>query len=277
MINLDPPDHTRLRALVNKAFTARMVEQMTPRIQSIADGLLDKVIARGKMDLIDDFAFPLPIIVIAELLGIPPRDRNRFRTWSHAFVSSSANAGRSAKKLAKAGRQMEDFTTYLRAVFEDRRREPRDDLITSLLQSEEAGDRLSEEELFSMVILLVVTGHETALNLIGVGLLALLEHPPVLQRLRDEPALLPSAVEELVRYCTPVERATPRFAAEDVLMDGQLIRAATRSAWCWQERTETLASSKTPIRWTSRANPTGISALGRGSTTVLARRWVGWR
>lgn len=224
MLNLDPPDHTRLRALVNKAFTGQMVTQLEPRIQTIADQLLDQVQHQGQMDLIEEFAFPLPMIVIAELLGIPPRDRLRFRNWSTAFVTPSANLERSSKKMAKAGQVMEDFTRYMRQVFAARRREPRNDLISHLLQAEENGDTLSEEELFSMVILLIVAGHETTVNLIGNGMLALLQHPEQKALLQAQPALLPAAIEEMIRYDGPVERATMRFATEDLLFDGQPIK-----------------------------------------------------
>ncbi|RIK42623.1 MAG: cytochrome P450 [Chloroflexi bacterium] len=224
MLNLDPPDHTRLRTLVNKAFTAAVVQQMAGRVQDIADDLLDRVQARGRMDLIEDFAFPLPMTVIAELLGIPARDRARFRRWSDAFVTPSVNLQRSTKKYLKTRRLMEDFTGYLRQVFADRRQRPHNDLISSLLAVEEAGDRLSEEELFSMMILLVVAGHETVVNLIGNGVLALLQHPAQLDRLRQQPGLIRNAVEESLRYDGPVERATMRFAAEDVAVGGQTIR-----------------------------------------------------
>lgn len=224
MLNLDAPDHTRLRRLVNRAFTARMIEALAPRIETIAHDLLDRVAARGSMDLIDEFAFPLPIIVIAELLGIPPADRNRFRSWSHAFVTSSANVQRGARKVAKAQRLMLDFTEYMRIQFQQRRSDPRDDLLTSLLQAEEAGDQLNEEELFSMVILLIVAGHETMVNALGNGALALLQHPEQLALLRREPALTERAVEEILRYDAPVERATTRFAATDVTLRGETIR-----------------------------------------------------
>ena len=224
MLNLDEPDHTRLRTLVNQAFTARMVEQLQGRVQAIAEDLLDRVAGRGAMDLIEEYAFPLPIIVIAELLGIPPRDRNRFRTWSSALVTPTADAERTARKLAKSGQLMEDFITYLRAIFDARRRAPGADLISSLLQAEEAGDVLSEEELYAMVLLLVVVGHETSVNLIGNGVLALLQHPDQLQRLQADPALLPDAVEEMLRYDCPVERAPMRYAAEDVVLGGVTIR-----------------------------------------------------
>ena len=215
MLNLDPPDHTRLRGLVNKAFTTHMVEQMQGRIQTIANGLLDKVAARDHMDLIEDYAFPLPIIVIAELLGIPPRDRNRFRSWSNALVSPSANSARNTRKLAKSRQLMEDFIAYLRRIFDQRRNDPRNDLITSLLQAEDAGDALNEEELFSMLLLLIVVGHETTVNLIGNGMLALLQHTHQMHALQANPGLLTSAVEEMIRYDGPVERAPMRFAAVD--------------------------------------------------------------
>jgi cytochrome P450 len=228
MLNMDPPDHTRLRALVNKAFTTSMVEQLETRMQQIADELIDKVIERGQMDLIHDYAFPLPVIVIAEMLGVPTRDRGRFRNWSHAIVTPTPNAERTAQKLAKTRQLMEDFIAYLRKISAQRRQKPGDDLLTSLLLAEDAGDRLSEDELFSMVLLLIVVGHETSVNLIGNGLLSLFKHPDQMallqQKSGQEPNLLPLAVEEMLRYDCPVERAPMRFAAEDVRIGDQLIR-----------------------------------------------------
>jgi cytochrome P450 PksS len=223
MLNLDPPDHTRLRTLVNKVFTANVVSQMAGRIETIAYTLLDRVQARERIDLIDDFAFPLPITVIAELLGIPPRDRARFRSWSDAFVTPTANLQRSTNKYLKTRRLMEDFTGYMRQTFAERRSQPRADLISHLLAVEEQEDRLAEEELFSMMILLIVAGHETVVNLIGNGVLALLQHPDQMALLREQPSLMDSAVEEILRYDGPVERATMRFAAGDVKIGDQTI------------------------------------------------------
>jgi len=220
MLNLDAPDHTRLRALVNKAFTARMVEGLRGRVQAIADQLLDQVQARGEMDLIDEYAFPLPIVVISEMLGIPSTDRNRFRVWSNAFITPTLNEA----EWENTQQLMLEFTGYLRQIFEQRRQDPQDDLITALIQAEEAGDTLSEDELFSMVILLIVAGHETTVNLIGNGTLALLQHPEQLARLKRDPSRIDGAIEELLRYDGPVERATMRFAAEDVELGGQHIR-----------------------------------------------------
>lgn len=215
MLNLDPPDHTRLRTMVNKAFTGAVVQQLSGRIEAIAHQLLDRVQPRGQMELIEDFAFPLPMIVIAELLGVPARDRERFRRWSQAFVTPSVNLARNQQKYLKTRRIMEDFTSYMRAIFAERRREPRPDLITRLLQSEEQGDQLSEDELFSMVILLIVAGHETAVNLIGNGVWLLLQHPEQMASLRQQPEKMSAAVEEILRFEGPVERATMRFASTD--------------------------------------------------------------
>lgn len=220
LLNLDGMDHSRLRALINKAFTIRMVNQLEGRVQQIADALLDQVAARGEMDLIDDYAFPLPIIVIAEMLGVPAADRHRFRAWSDAFVSPARNEA----EWRQAEQLLIEFTDYLGVVFAERRQHPRPDLITALIQAEEAGDKLSEEELYSMVVLLIVAGHETTVNLIGNGTLALLQHPAQLAQLKAAPALMPNAVEELLRYDGPVVRATVRFATEDTLLGGQLIR-----------------------------------------------------
>lgn len=219
MLNLDGADHLRQRNLVNKAFTTRIINSMQDRVQRIADELLDRVVAKGAMDLIDEYAFPLPIVVIAEMLGIPAADRDRFRAWSDAFVTPAMNED----EWRKAERLLTEFIEYLSAIFAERRRQPRNDLITALLQAEEAGDQLSEEELYSMVVLLIVAGHETTVNLLGNGTLALLRHPAQLAKLIAEPTLMPNAVEELLRYDGPVERATMRFAAEDLELGGQLI------------------------------------------------------
>ncbi len=225
MLNLDPPDHTRLRGLVSKVFTNQVVAQMQRRVQTVADELLDKAHAKDEIDLIEEFAFPLPIIVIAELLGIPARDQRRFRNWSNAFVTPSINLQRSMKKMQKAGQVMKDFTGYMRNIFAERRLAPRDDLISLLLQAEEAGDRLSEEELFSMVILLIVAGHETVVDFIGNGILALLQNPTQMQLLQQNWTHLPTALEEMARYDGPIERATMRFATEDIAVTDDLLIA----------------------------------------------------
>ena len=220
MLDTDPPDHERLRALVSKAFTPRLIERMRPRVQAIADGLLDAVQDKGEMDLIDDYAFPLPITVIAELLGVPAEDRNNFREWSDAAVSGNASQEYLEEILIP---HMQAFTDYLRALFEEKHANPRDDLVSALVQAEEAGDKLSEDELLGMVFLLLVAGHETTVNLIGNGVLALLQHPDQLRKLKDDPSLIKPAVEELLRYDGPVETSTERFAREDVDMGRTVI------------------------------------------------------
>jgi cytochrome P450 len=220
MLDTDPPDHERLRALVSKAFTPRLIERLRPRVQAISDGLLDAVQDRGEMDLIDDYAFPLPITVIAELLGVPAEDRNNFREWSDAAVSGNASQEYMEEILIP---HMQAFTDYLRALFEEKRANPGDDLVSALVRAEEAGDRLSEDELLGMVFLLLVAGHETTVNLIGNGVLALLQHPDQLRKLEEDPSLIKPAVEELLRYDGPVETSTERFAREDVEIGGQVI------------------------------------------------------
>ena len=220
MLFADPPDHTRLRALVNQAFTPRRVEALAPRIQTITDELLDAAAGKSEMDLIADLGLPLPVHVICELLGIPRRDREQVSDWSQAIISpGSRGLNYSARK-----RKVRHFVTYLRAMFADRQARPQDDLTTALVQAEEAGDRLNESELSSMVALLLVTGHETTVNLIGNGALALLRHPDQLALLRTDPGLWDSAIEELLRYDGPVETSTSRWAGEDIEFKGHLLR-----------------------------------------------------
>ena len=220
MLDKDPPDHERLRRLVSKAFTPRLIERMRPRVQEIADTLLDAVEDKGGMDLIDDYAFPLPITVIAELLGVPVADRNRFREWSNAAVSGDTTQEYVEKILLP---HMQAFIDYLRALFEEKRENPKDDLISALVLAEEAGDKLSEDELLAMVFLLLIAGHETTVNLIGNGTLALLQNPDQLQKLKDDPSLIKPAIEKLLRYDGPVETSTERFAREDVAIGGTVI------------------------------------------------------
>jgi len=219
MLNKDGEVHRRLRRLVTRAFTPRMVDQLRPRIQEIADELIDRVEARGEMDLVDDFAFPLPITVIAELLGIPVADRDRFRVWSNATVTPALEP----EALARFGEQMDAFVAYLRELFARRREDPGEDLVSALLQAEDAGDTLNEQELFSMVSLLIVAGHETTVSLIGNAVLALLQHPEQRAALADDPTAMTRAIEEILRYDGPVERALTRWASEDVEVGGQAI------------------------------------------------------
>jgi cytochrome P450 len=216
----DGSDHRRLRRLVTKAFTPRIVEQLRPRIQEIADGLLDRVAERGSMELVDDFAFPLPITVIAELLGIPVEDQHRFRVWSNSFVLPPLTP----ELQEQLERHTDEFVAYLDELFARRREEQTDDLVSALVQAEDEGDHLSENELYSMVVLLIVAGHETTVSLITNAVYALLSHPDQLAALRADLSLMPAAVEELLRYDSPVERTITRWAAEDVELGGRTIR-----------------------------------------------------
>ena len=220
MLNRDGDDHRRLRRLVSKAFTPRMIEQLRPRIQEIADALLDPVVAGGEMELVSTFAFPLPITVIAELLGVPAEDRDKFREWSDAFVRPALEPDQQARTLES----MAQFVAYLHALFETRRAEPTDDLISALVAVEDGGDTLSEQELTSMATLLIVAGHETTVSLIGNAMVALLTHPEQRALIEADPSQLPRAVEELIRYDGPVERTLNRWATEDVELGGQTIR-----------------------------------------------------
>ena len=219
MLFADPPDHTRLRALVNQAFTPRRVEQLAPRIQHITDELLDGIAAVGQADLIADFALPMPVRIIAELLGIPLEDQAQVADWSQAIVSpGSRDLNYSARK-----RKVRAFVAYLQAMFALRQQKPQDDLISALVQAEEAGERLNEAELSSMVALLLVTGHETTVNLLGNGALALLNHPEQLGLLRENGGW-ETAVAELLRFDGPVETSTTRWVRADFTFEGHPMR-----------------------------------------------------
>jgi cytochrome P450 len=220
MLNRDGDDHRRLRRLVSKAFTPRMIERLRPRIQEIADALIDDVAVAGQMELVSEFAFPLPITVIAELLGVSAADRESFREWSGAMISPAL----AAAEMERADALLGAFVEYLLALFAERRQEPGEDLVSALVAVEDGGDTLSEEELCSMVALLIVAGHETTVSLIGNAMLALLTHPEQRAAIERDSSLLPRAVEELIRYDGPVERTLNRWAAVDVELRGQTIR-----------------------------------------------------
>jgi cytochrome P450 len=226
MLDRDPPDHTRLRGLVSKAFTPRVVEALRPRIQQIVDGLLDRLEGATSMDLIADFAYPLPVIVICEMLGVPVEDRDRFKEWG-LDIARGLDAiwlppDSEVTRRAMASRTA--LTGYFRGLIAERRARPRGDLLSALIAAEEAGDTLTESELLATCILLLVAGHETTVNLIGNGTLALLRHPAELRRLREQPGLIGSAVEELLRYDGPVQR-TARVPSGPVTIGGRSIAA----------------------------------------------------
>lgn len=213
MLFRDPPDHTRLRGLVNQAFTPRVVERLRTHIASIAESLLDDLAGKGSADLIHDFAFPLPIIVIAELLGVPPEDREQFKVWSTG-LTLGLSPTMTSEDLVKVRQAIEPMDAYLTKIVEERRREPRPDLISELVRVQNAGDKLSMNELLATCRLLLTAGHETTVNLIGNGTLALLRNPEQRQLLESDASLLPNAIEELLRYDSPVQ-LTMRFTSED--------------------------------------------------------------
>ena len=222
LLFLDPPDHTRLRALVNKAFTRRAVKALEPRIRAILAALLDAVDDSSAFDLMEAVARPMPVIVIAEMLGVPPEDRARFRQWSAQRARLlEPTIGMRERRIGAAA--SEAFDAYFRAIIEQRRTDPRDDILSALVEAEHEGERLTEREMLNMLRLLVIAGNETTTNLIGNGLLALLCHPAELERVREEPGLIPSAVEELLRYDSP-SQATFRRVVEDCEVNGFALR-----------------------------------------------------
>jgi cytochrome P450 len=219
MLVQDPPEHTRLRARLLKAFTLAAQEAMRPRIQAIVDALIDAVLKSGQMEVICDLAQPLPLVVIAELVGIPPADAYRFVQWSGA-LAAFIGGGSEALSALESLRAMR---AYFKGIAEERRERPGLDLISGLVAPSE-GEALSEEEQLAVCALFFIAGNETTPNLIGNGLLTLLTHPAELARLLRDPALFPSAIDELLRYESPVQ-FVPRVAKADVVLDGRVIRA----------------------------------------------------
>jgi len=226
LIGQDPPLHTRLRALVTQAFTPRAVARLQPRIVAIVEGLLDRVASRGEMDLVADFAYPLPVTVIAELLGIPAEDQDRFKVWSDAVVAGGRGDGGAA-----FGQAQREMGAYFAQVVESRHREPGEDLISGLLAAQVDGRRLEPMEMLGFCVLLLVAGHETTANLISNAMLCFDEYPEVPARLRADPKLLPSAVEEVLRYRSPVQ-VMFRTARHDVRLGEVELRAGDHvAAW----------------------------------------------
>ena len=218
MLDLDSPDHTRLRALVHKAFTPRLIEQMRDEIQELTNELLDAAEPRGSMDLIADFALPLPLTIIGRILGVPAKDNDKFHCWTKTLLSAGTNVN-----YVVFIPTIMRFMGYLKKLIKERRARPKDDLITALVQAKDGSDKLNGDEVLAMIFLLLVAGHETTVNLIGSGSLALLEHPDQLAKLRCEPEIIKPAIEELLRFVCPVEMATERYAREDIMIAGTTI------------------------------------------------------
>ncbi|MDJ0847930.1 MAG: cytochrome P450 [Myxococcota bacterium] len=223
----DPPDHTRLRGLLQKSFTPRHLEKNRDRIQATIDGLLDAAVPNGGMDFIRDFAFPLPALVIALLLGAPARDIEAIKRWSDRLAAYLGGAVDERDNFREAQAGLASLVDYFGTLLRERRGRPGDDLIDLMLRAEHEGDKLGEEEVVSNCVLLLFAGHETTTNLLGNGLFHLLRHPVQEQRLRADPGLLPTAVEELLRYDGPVP-ATAKIATEDVAWHGRRIERGQR-------------------------------------------------
>jgi unspecific monooxygenase len=221
---MDPPDHTRLRGLVNKAFTPRVVERLRERVEAIVDELLGAVAPKGEIEIVEDLAYPLPVRVICEMLGVPAEDHETFRSWSqHVARGLDPDFVLPPDFIERRQRTFDQLREYFLRLIEARRREPREDLISALIAAEENGQVLSEDELVTTCGLLLIAGHETTVNLIANGTLALLRHPDQLRRLRDDPSLIRTAVEEVLRFDPPVQM-TARIALDDIAVGSATFR-----------------------------------------------------
>jgi len=223
MLFLDPPNHTRLRALASAAFTVRRVERLRSHIQEIMDGLLDAVISKGSMDLIADFASPAPAIVTAELLGVPVADHEQLKDWSADFAEMLGNFQHNPDRFPKILRSVEEMSSYFRSAMQEQRLHPQDGLVSAMMTADVDGAKLTDEEIIANLIVTMVGGQETTTNLIGNGILTLLRNPEAMKRLRDDSSLVPSALEELLRYESPSQH-TARLAPDDVELGGKQIR-----------------------------------------------------
>ena len=261
----DPPNHTRLRGLVTEAFSPRMVDGMAPRIQRICDSLIDEFGDHGQVDLIDHFAYPLPATVICEMLGVPSGDQQQFRDWSEDIVAFSAGSGIVLQQVAEqAQKSQSELVLYFRDLIVQRRRRPRQDLISALIALEKQGNKLTEMEIHAMCVQLFVAGDETTTNLIGNGLLALLDHPTVLRRLRVEPTLNRSAVEEFLRYDSPVQRAA-RVASEGFQIRGKRIKEGDSVMLMFGSANRDPLQFTDPDRLDICRKPNNHLAFGRGT------------
>lgn len=272
ILGMDPPDHTRLRSLVAKAFTVRQVEKLRPQVRELTAGLLDEMETAGPpADLVDLFALPLPVAVICRMLGVPTEDRPRFRVWSDDALSTSSLTA----EEFEASR--EELRAYMAGLIEQHRRSPQDDLMTALIEARDDGDRLSELELVDLCVGILVAGHETTASQIPNFVLTLLDHPDQLARLRAEPELVPNAVEELLRFvpwaAAPVSPDTPPRTSRSA--EPSSARAA-RSWSPWAPPTATPCGSPPRASSTSPARATSTSDSATGSTTAWAPRWPGW-
>jgi cytochrome P450 len=271
MLLMDPPEHTRLRKLVSRSFTLRRMEELRPRVEQLADRLLDELPESGPVDLMAQYAFLIPVLVICELLGVPAEDRKEFAAWSNEVVDNADSGGSASHE------PMAKLYAYLSELIAQKREHPDGALISALIEVAEDGDRLSESELVAMAILLLLAGHETTINLIGNGALALLTHPDQLALLRERPELVPSAVEEFLRWESPIHSTPARFAVEDVEYAGVTIPAVRWSCSRWPRPTAIRAASPTPRNCAWTANPAATSPSATACTTASVRSWRGSR
>ena len=263
MLTSDPPQHTRLRRLVSKAFTPRAVENLRPRIQEIVDYRLNEAEERGKFDLVTALAYPLPVIVIAEMLGIPPEDREKFKHWSDAVVETLGGPFTPPDVMERARNSITELADYLGHHIEERRKAPREDLISGLVQAEEQGQVLSEDEIFATCILLLIAGNETTTHLIDNSVYALLQNPAQIDILREDPSLMAPAVEELLRYIGPVQ-ATGRVAMEPLEVAGHAIGEKQLVFTLLGAANHDPEKYPEPDRLDVRRNPTDHLAFGDG-------------
>jgi cytochrome P450 PksS len=224
MLDLDDPDHARLRTLVHKAFTPKLIETLRTSIETITEELIESAKRRGRIDLIAEFALPLPVAVISQMLGIPKKEQDKFHRWSKTIVSSQSSKVGALKAIPS----VISFLRYIRRLVRLRQVHPENDLTTALIQAEEAGDRMNMDEMLAMIFLLLIAGHETTVNLIGNGMLALLTHPEQMEKLHGDSSLVASAVEEVLRFDSPVEMATERYMKEKIEVSRVAIPAGAR-------------------------------------------------
>jgi cytochrome P450 len=254
MISMDPPRHRQLRNLVTQAFTPRSIAQLSGRITTIANKLLDQVAATGHMDIIDDLSYPLPVTVIAEMLGIPQEDREQFKIWSDAVVGASESEN---------GNPQAEMSSYFLDMIQQRSRERKDDLISALLDAQIDGRHLNQRELLGFCILLLVAGNETTTNLIGNAILCFDEHPEVMEQLRAEPELLAGAIEEVLRYRSPVQFMYRRVVADVTIRDSQLRAGQMVLAWIGSANRDE-AQFPDPDSFDIRRTPNRHIAFGHG-------------
>jgi hypothetical protein len=269
MVATDPPDHTRLRRLAAKAFTQTSVEQLRPRAEQITSDLLDAMTPQGPADLIAAFSAQLPVTIVGELLGVPEPDRAQLRGWSAASFNEEDPSGR--------GKATHDLAAYMAGLIAAKRAQPADDLISRLIAARDSGDQLTDTELLSLVILLLIAGHETTTTLIGNAVHALLTNPAQLDTLHAHPDRIPASISELIRYDGPVAIATIRFTAEPITITG-LTSQKTRSSWSPPPpRTMTPPSTRIPGVSTCGVTPAATSASATASTTASAPSSPRWK